>query len=58
MPLDAAIGQEDSMESIVAYKKCGVVKLLSEASIQKAGNRPYIQLNKATSYVERSNAMT
>jgi hypothetical protein len=35
---------------------CGIVKSLSEASIQKAQNRPSTQLIKATSCEERSNA--
>ena len=35
---------------------CGVMKLLSEASVQKAQNKPSTQLLKATSCVERSNA--
>ena len=35
---------------------CGVVKLLFEASVQKARNGPSTQLIEATSCVERSNA--
>ena len=35
---------------------CGVVKSLSEASVQKARNGPSTQLIKATSCIERSNA--
>ena len=35
---------------------CGVVKSLSEASVQKAPNRPSAQLIEETSCVERSNA--
>ena len=35
---------------------CGIVKLLSEASVQKTQNRPSSQLIKATSCVERLNA--
>ena len=35
---------------------CGVVKSLSEASVQKARNRPFTQLSEATSCVERSDA--
>ena len=35
---------------------CGVVKSLSEASVQKAQNGPSTQLIEATSCVERSNA--
>jgi hypothetical protein len=36
---------------------CGVVNLLSKASIQKAQNWPFTQLIKATSWVERQNAL-
>ena len=36
---------------------CGVVKLLSKASDQKAQNGPSTQFIKATSCVEKSNAM-
>jgi len=36
---------------------CGVVKSLSEASVQKALSGPSTQLIKATSCVERTNAM-
>ena len=35
---------------------CGVVKSLSEASVQKARNGPSTQLIEVTSCVERSNA--
>ena len=35
---------------------CGIVKLLSEASVQKARNGPSSQLVKVTSCVDRSNA--
>jgi hypothetical protein len=35
---------------------CGIVKSLSEASVQKARNGPSTQLIEATSCVERSNA--
>jgi hypothetical protein len=34
---------------------CGIVKSLSDASIQKAQNQPSIQLIQATSCVERWN---
>jgi len=40
----------------VKISGCVVVKSLSEASIQKAQNKPYTQLIEATSCVERSNA--
>ena len=44
--------------SILAQKSsCGIVKLLSKASIQKARNGPSNQLIKETSCVERSNTM-
>jgi hypothetical protein len=35
---------------------CGVVKLLSKASVQKARNGLSTQLNKATSCVDKLNA--
>jgi hypothetical protein len=35
---------------------CGVVKSLSEASVQNARNEPCTQLIEATSCVKRSNA--
>jgi hypothetical protein len=35
---------------------CGVVKLLSKASVQKARNEPSTQLIKETSCIDRSNA--
>jgi len=66
MPLDAAIGQvfapyrPGGCHGHRLWSKklsCGVVKSLFEASIQKAQNGPYTQLIKATSCVERWNAM-
>ena len=36
--------------------RCGVVKLLSKASVQKARNEPSTQLIKETSCIDRSNA--
>ena len=36
--------------------RCGVVKLLSKASVQKAQNGPSTQLIEAMSCIERSNA--
>jgi hypothetical protein len=66
MPLDAAIGKvfapycPGGCHGHRLWSKkssCGVVKLLFEASIQKAQNGPYTQLIEATSCVERSNAM-
>ena len=65
LALDAAIGQE-----IAPYcpsgrhghrfrhnkSSCGVVKLLFEASVQKARNGPSTHVIEATSCVERSNA--
>ena len=36
---------------------CGIVKSLSEASIQKAQNEPSTQLIKVTSCIEMSNTM-
>jgi hypothetical protein len=65
MPLDAAIGQvftpyrPSRRHGHRFWRKqssCGVVKLLFEASIQKAQNGPSTQLIEATSCVERSNA--
>ena len=40
---------------LVKKLSCGVVKLLFEASVQKAQNGPSTQLIEATSCVERSN---
>jgi hypothetical protein len=65
MPLDAAIGRvftpyrpSGCHGHRFQRKKSsfGVVKLLSEASVQKARNEPSTQLIKATSCVDRSNA--
>ena len=65
MPLDAAIGRvfapyRPSGRHGHRYRRkkssCGVVKSLFEASVQKAQNGPYTQLNEAMSCVERSNA--
>ena len=65
MPLDAAIGQvvapycPSGRHGHRFWRKkssCGVVKLLFEASVQKARNGPSTQLIEATSCVERSNA--
>jgi hypothetical protein len=65
MPLDAAIGRvftpyrPSGRHGHRFWRKkssCGIVKLLFEASVQKARNKPSTQLIKATSYVERSNA--
>ncbi len=65
MPLDAAIGRvfalyRPSGRHGLRFRRkkssCGVVKLLFEASVQKARNGPSTQLIKATSCVERSNA--
>ena len=52
------IAPADAMVINFRRKKssCGVVKSLSEASIQKAQNGPSTQLIKATSCEERSNA--
>jgi hypothetical protein len=52
------IAPADAMVIDFQRKKssCGVVKSLSEASIQKAQNGPSTQLIKATSCVERLNA--
>ena len=36
---------------------CGIVKSLSEASVQNANNGPSTQLIEATSCIDRSNAM-
>jgi len=66
MPLGAAIGQvfvpycPDGCHGHRFWRKklrCGVVKSLFEASIQKAQNGPSTQLIKATSCVERWNTM-
>jgi hypothetical protein len=65
MPLDATIEQifvpycPGGRHGHRFWRKkssCGVVKLLFEASIKKAQNRPSTQLIEATSCVERSNA--
>jgi hypothetical protein len=63
MPLDATkysphIALADAMVINFRRKKlsCGVVKLLFEASVQKARNGPSTQLIKATSCIERWNA--
>jgi len=65
MPLDAAIGRvfapyrpSGRHGHRYRHKKlsCGVVKLLFEASVQKAQNGPSTQLIEAMSCVERSNA--
>jgi hypothetical protein len=64
MPLDAAIGQVfvpyctgGRLGHRFRRKKssCGVVKLLFEASVQKAQNGPSIQLIEATICVEMWN---
>ena len=64
MPLDAAIGQvfipycPGGRHGHRFWRKkssCGVVKLLFEASIQKALNGPSTQLIEAMSCVERWN---
>jgi hypothetical protein len=64
-PLDTAIGQlfapyrpggRHGHQFLCKKTSCGVVKLLSKASIQKARNRPSTQLIEATICVERSNA--
>jgi len=64
MPLDAAIGPVFAPycpggchKHRFCRKKlsCAVVKLLFEASVQKARNGPSTQLIEATSCVERSN---
>jgi len=65
MPLDATIGRlfapyrpSGCHGHRFRRKKlsCGVVKLLFEASVQKARNGSSTQLTEATSCVERSNA--
>jgi hypothetical protein len=65
MPPEAAIRQVFTLyrpgrchvHRFLASKSiCGIVKSLSEASVQKARNGPSTQLIKATSCVERSNA--
>jgi hypothetical protein len=65
MPLDAVIGRVFAPYCLGGRRghqyrheklSCCVVKLLFEASIQKAQNRPATQLIKATSCVERSDA--
>jgi hypothetical protein len=65
MPKDPAIGQafapycpggRHGHRFQSKKSSCGVVKLLSEASVQKARNGPSTQLIKATSCVERLNA--
>ena len=52
------IAQADAMVVDFWPKKtsCGVVKSLSEASVQKAQNGPSTHVIEATSCVERSNA--
>jgi hypothetical protein len=40
----------------VQKSSCGVVKSLSEASVQKAQNGPSAQLIEGTSCIDRSNA--
>jgi hypothetical protein len=64
MPLDAAIGRvfapyrPSGRHGHQFWRKkssCGVVKLLFEASVQKARNGPSTQLIKVTICVERSN---
>jgi hypothetical protein len=64
MPLDAAIGQlfapycPSGHHGHPFWRKkssCGIVKLLFEASVKKARNRPSTQLIEATSCIERSN---
>jgi hypothetical protein len=66
MPLDAAIGQVFATRCpggchgpLFWLEKlcCGIVKLFSEDNPQKAQNKSFTQLIKATSYVERSNAI-
>jgi hypothetical protein len=66
MPLDVAIGRvfvpycPGGRHGHRFWRKkliCGIVKLLFEASIQKARNGPSTQLIKATSCVERWNTM-
>jgi len=66
MPLDAAIGQlftpyrPGGFHGHRVWRKktsCGVVKSLSEASVQKAQNRPSTQLIEGTSCIDRPNAM-
>jgi hypothetical protein len=66
MPLDAAImrlfalfchGGRHGHRFWREKSSCGVVKLLSKASIQKAQNRSSTQLIKATSCLDRSNTM-
>ncbi len=53
------IARADTMVINFRVKKssCGVVMLLTEASIQEAQNGPSRQLIEATSCVEKSNAM-
>ncbi len=52
------IAPADAMVIDFGVKKwsCGVVKLLSEASVQNAQNGPSTQLIEATSCVDRLNA--
>ena len=66
MPLDAVIGQvftpycPGGCHGHRFWRKqmsCGIVKSLSEASVQKARNRPSTQLIEVTSCVEKWNAM-
>jgi hypothetical protein len=69
MPLDAAIGRVFTASIAPAgghhghrfqrtKSSCGVVVMLSDASVQKAQtDRPSTQLIEATSCVEKSNAM-
>ena len=66
MPLGTVIGQIFTPHCPGGYhghqcwhKKlsCGVVALLSKASVQKAQNWPSTQRIEATNYVERSNAL-
>jgi hypothetical protein len=65
MPLDATIGRLFALyrpggrhghRFWSKKSSCGIVKKLSEASVQKARNEPSNQLTEATSCVGRSNA--
>ena len=65
MPLDATIGQlftpyrpggRHGHQFWRKKMRCGIVKLLSKASVQKARNEPSTQLIKETSCIDRSNA--